>query len=128
ALALVRAGQYLLDRYELVYSGRGPVDGATYTDVNVQLRAIHLLVLIALFATGLFIANIWRRGWVLPVMAVGLWALVALLAGEAIPAFVQRFRVEPDKAALEQPYVENNIVATRAALGLDDVSEQEFGA
>ena len=105
ALALVRAAQYLLDRYDLVYSSRGPVDGATYTDVNVQLRAIHLLVLIALFATGLFIANIWRRGWVLPVMAVGLWGLVALLAGEAIPAFVQRFRVEPDKAALEQPYI-----------------------
>ncbi len=128
ALALVRAGQYLLDRYDLVYSSRGPVDGATYTDVNVQLRAIHLLVLISLFATGLFIANIWRRGWVLPVMAVGLWVLVALLAGEAIPAFVQRFRVEPEKAALEEPYVDNNITATRTALGLDDVTTEEFAA
>ncbi|WCO67561.1 UPF0182 family protein [Iamia majanohamensis] len=123
-LALVRAGQYLLDRYELVFSGRGPVDGATYTDVNVQERAILLLIMISVFATILFIVNIWRRGWVLPAMAVGLWALVAVLAGEAVPSFVQRFRVPPQEAALERPYIENNIEATRFALGLDQIDER----
>jgi hypothetical protein len=70
-LALVQMGRYWLGRYELVFSTQGTVDGATYTDVNVQLRAIYLLMMIAVFAFGLFIANIWRRGWVLPGMAVG---------------------------------------------------------
>jgi uncharacterized membrane protein (UPF0182 family) len=128
ALALVRAGQYWLDRYELVFSGRGPVNGAAYTDVNVQLRAIDLLVLISIFATILFLVNIRRRGWVLPAMAVGIWALVAVLAGEAVPALVQRFRVDGERSALEQPYVENNIEATRAAMGLDGVDERPFDA
>lgn len=128
ALALVRAGQYWLDRYELVYSGRGPVDGAAYTDVNVQLRAIDLLVLISIFATVLFLVNIRRRGWVLPVMAVGIWGLVAMLAGEAVPALVQRFRVDGERSALEAPYVRNNIEATRAAMGLDGIEEQPFEA
>ena len=125
-LALVQAGRYLLDRYELVYSGRGPVDGATYTDVNVQERAILLLIMISVFATILFIVNIWRRGWVLPAMAVGLWALVAVLAGEAVPSFVQRFRVPGEQAARESPYIQNNIEATRFALGLDGIDTQDF--
>lgn len=128
ALALVRAAQYFLDRYELVFSTRGPVHGATYTDVNVQLKAIYLLIMISFFATALFLVNIWRRGWVLPVIAVGLWGLVAVLAGEAVPAFVQRFRVEPRESALEAQYIANNIEATRTALGLSGIEERSFQA
>ncbi len=128
ALAAVRGVQYWLDRYELVFSRRGPVNGAAYTDVNVQLRAIDLLVLISVFATLLFLVNIRRRGWVLPVMAVGIWGLVAVLAGEAVPALVQRFRVDGERSALEAPYVAQNIEATRAAMGLDGIEEQDFEA
>lgn len=63
ALALVQGGRYWLGRYQLTFSTRGTVDGATYTDVNVQLRVTYLLILISVFAFGLFITNIWRRGW-----------------------------------------------------------------
>src|SRR5690606_13580381 len=97
--------------------------GACYTDVKVELRAIYLLVVMALFAFGLFIANIWRRGWVLPVMAVFLWFFVASLAGGIVPAFVQRFRVEPSESSMEAPYIRNNIEATRAAYELQVESE-----
>ena len=125
-LALVKAGQYWLQRYELTFSTRGTVDGATYTDVNVQLKAIYLLMLISLFAFGLFIANIWRRGWVLPALAVGLWVFVALLAGEVVPAFVQRFRVQPSESSKEAPYIRHNIEATRSALNLGGVDVKPF--
>src|SRR5688572_11282082 len=72
-LATIKAADYYLHRFELTLSTRGAVDGATYTDVNAQLPAIDLLIFILLVAVVLFIANIWRRGWVLPVLAVGLW-------------------------------------------------------
>ena len=65
-LALVRAVDYYLERYELTVSTRGTVDGATYTDVNAQLPATNLLILIALAAAVLFLLNIRRKGWVLP--------------------------------------------------------------
>lgn len=126
ALAAVRAAQYWFDRYELVYSQRGQVDGAGYTDINVQAPALELLVIISLFSTVLFLVNIRRKGWVLPALAVGTWALVAVLGGEAVPALVQRFRVDSRPSALEAPYVENNIAATRSAMGLDGVVEREF--
>ncbi|MBV6509640.1 MAG: hypothetical protein JJLCMIEE_02736 [Acidimicrobiales bacterium] len=123
-LALVKAADYWLQRYELTVSQRGTVDGALYTDVNAQLPAINLLLLISLFAAGLFIINIWRKGWVFPVLAVGLWALVALVVGTGYPAFVQRFQVEPDESAKEDPYIARNIEATRAAMGIDLSDEQ----
>jgi uncharacterized protein len=120
-LALVKAAGYWLDRYELTFSTRGHVDGATYTDLNAQLPAINLLLLISLASVGLFVVNIWRRGWVLPVLGVGLWALVAVIAGGIYPEFVQRFQVQPNELAREAPYIERNIEATRTAHGLDDV-------
>jgi uncharacterized membrane protein (UPF0182 family) len=125
-LALVKTGQYWLQRYQLVFSTRGTVNGATYTDVNVQLKAIYLLVLISLFAFALFIVNIWRRGWVLPVLAVGLWAFVAIVAGVAVPAFVQRVRVQPAESSMERPYIKHNIDATRQAYGLQNIAVQSF--
>ena len=86
---------------------------------KAQLPALNLLMFIALLSCGLFIYNIWRRGWVLPVMAVGLWALVALVAGTAYPAFVQRFQVLPTESSKEAPYIDHNIAATRQALNID---------
>ncbi len=125
-LALVKAADYWLQRYALTYSTRGTVDGALYTDVNAQLPAIYLLLIIALLSFLLFIANIWRRGWTLPVVAVGLWALVSLVAGVLYPAFIQRFMVEPEESTREAPYIDHNITATRQALGLDEIETKPF--
>ena len=121
-LALVKAADYWLARYELTTSTRGAVHGATYTDVKAQLPAINLLILISLFAVILLIVNIRRRGWVLPVLAVGLWAFVALVMGNIYPAVIQNLRVEPAESEKEAEYIGRNIEATRQAFGLDDVT------
>ena len=53
-------------------------------------------MLIALLASCvLFIVQHLAAGLGAAVMAVGLWGLVAVVAGAHLPAFVQRFRVEP---------------------------------
>ena len=125
-LALIKAVDYWFARYELTFSSRGVVNGATYTDVHAQLPATNLLLLISLLSCALFIVNIWRRGWVLPVVAVGLWGFVAIVAGALYPTFIQRVRVEPQESSREAEYIGNNIAATRDALGLADVEVQEF--
>lgn len=117
-LALVKAAGYWLQRYELTASTRGYVDGAGYTDVKAQLPAIYLLLLISVASFLLFIVNIWRRGWTLPVLGVSLWALVAVVAGAIYPQFVQRIQVTPNEPQKERPYIERNIEATRAAMNL----------
>ena len=126
-LALLRAFDYILQRFELLFSDRGVVNGAGYTDVNARLPALNLLVIISLFAFALLLVNILRRGWTLPIIAVGLWTLVAVVVGAAIPAAVQKFRVEPTESTKELPYIERNIAATRAAFNLD-ATQVDFGA
>jgi uncharacterized membrane protein (UPF0182 family) len=77
-------------------------------------------------AAALFVWNIWRRGWVLPVIAVGLWGFVALVIGTIYPAAYQRFSVQPNELAKEKPYIARNIHATRVAFGLDSVKAAQF--
>ena len=101
-MALVKTAQYYFDRFELDFSQRGAVNGASYTDVKAQLPALNLLIFISIVAAGLFIWNIWRRGWVLPIIAVGLWGFVSLVIGTIYPAGVQQFRVEPNEFQKER--------------------------
>ncbi len=118
-LALVKAAQYYLGTFELNFSPRGTVTGASYTDVNAQLPALRLLAIISVISAILFIANIRFRRLSLPLAAVGIWVLTAVLAGAAWPAWVQRFSVEPQEASRERPFIERNIEATREGYGLD---------
>ncbi|MGH9035059.1 MAG: UPF0182 family protein, partial [Acidimicrobiia bacterium] len=126
AMALLKAFGYWLQRYELNFSGRGVVEGASYTDVRAELPALNMLIVISVAAALLFLVNIRLRGWVLPAIAVGLWGFVSLVIGTIYPAAVQRFSVEPNEFQKESRYIERNIKATRAAFGLDRVEVRNF--
>ena len=123
-IMLTKAWGYYLGQFDLLTSTRGVVVGASYTDVNAQLPALRILVFIAIACAILFLVNIRLRGWALPVIAVGLLALVSIIAGAAYPAFVQRFRVAPQEFQREQPFIEDNIEATRRAFQLDGITTQ----
>jgi hypothetical protein len=43
------------------------------------------LIVISLAAFVLFIVNIRRQGWVLPVIGVGLWAFISVVVGAVYP-------------------------------------------
>ena len=125
-MAFIKTAQYYLARFELVFSTRGTVDGATYTDVKAQLPALNFLMVISVAAAVLFIVNIRRRGWVLPVIAVGLWGFISIVVGTMYPAYIQRFDVKPNEFTKEQPYISRNIAATRYAFGIDHIVTQNY--
>jgi uncharacterized membrane protein (UPF0182 family) len=126
SIAFVKAYSYWLERFELVYSPRGFAQGAFYTDVKARLPALGLLTLISVAAGVLLLANIYRRGFVLPAVSIGLWLLVTVLVGSALPALTQQFKVKPAENRLETPYIQRNIDATRAAFGLNNVEVRGF--
>ena len=128
ALALVRAGGYWLSRFSLTTSTRGVVQGATYTDVNAQLPATNLMILVSVAVALMFLWNVRpaRKGWRLPVLATVVWVVVAIVAGAVYPAIVQRFSVQPNVSTKERPFIERNIAATKSGIGLDDVVREEI--
>jgi hypothetical protein len=123
-LAVVKAADYWVTRYELTTEQRGFVQGATYSVVNAQLPAVVLLALIALLVAGLFLFSLKTDSWRLPLAASGLWVVVALLGGVVYPAVVQALVVNPNQQEREAPFIERNVLATRQAFGIDNVSEQ----
>ncbi|MGZ4755350.1 MAG: UPF0182 family membrane protein [Acidimicrobiia bacterium] len=125
-MALVKTAQYYYARFSLNFSTRGVVEGASKTDVAAQLPALNLLMVISVVAAALFVWNIWRRGWVLPIIAVGLWAFVSLVIGTIVPVVYQQFVVQPNELQKETPYIQRNIHATREAFGLDQVAVESF--
>lgn len=127
-LAIIKAVGYYLARYELDLSSHGLFSGASYVDVHARIPALELLILVSLASAALLIYNIRRQGWALPALGVGLWLLVAITAGTIYPAAVQALKVNPAQNTLEHPYIERNISATRAAMGIDNVASSNYAA
>ncbi len=127
-IALDKAAGYVLQRWSLVNAQDGYVNGAGYTDVHARLPAETLLIWVSIFAAGILLFNIRRQGWTLPVLAIGIWAFVALVVGIIYPALLQALKVTPAQSSLEAPYIKRNITATRAAYGLNDVTVHSFPA
>lgn len=119
---------YLLKGYALLYSSRGVVFGASYTDVNAQLPVFRFLLASAVVAGLLFLVNIYFRGWRLPIAAITIIILTSIFAGQVYPFVVQQYSVSPNEQAKEGPYIQHNIDFTRRAFDLDGVVEAPFNA
>ncbi|MER7501832.1 UPF0182 family protein [Nonomuraea pusilla] len=120
---LLKAVAYWIDRYGLVFSDRGFVHGASYTDVNAVLPAKTILAIIALICAVLFFAGVVRPGGMLPGVSFGLLVLSAVLIGGVYPALVEQFQVKPNQQLKESAFIKRNIEATRDAY---DVAKTEI--
>ena len=127
-IALLKAVGYVFDKWELLYSGRGQVFGASYTDVNAQIPALNLLIFISIVSAIILLVNVWFRGWSLPIVAFGIWLVTSIGVGGIYPAMVQRFSVEPNEIGRETEFVQHNLDFTRLAYGLSSVESIEFPA
>jgi hypothetical protein len=125
-LAVLKAADYWLLRYDLTNERRGVVQGATYTVVKAQLPAVMLLMLIALLTAALYVSTLRTGRWRPAVVASGLWLVVWVVGGFVYPALVQSLLVTPNQAEREAPYIERNVEATREALGIADVQRQDI--
>ncbi|WP_425465364.1 UPF0182 family protein [Nonomuraea mesophila] len=125
---LLKAVAYWVDRFGLVFSDRGFVHGASYTDVNAVLPAKTILAIIALICAALFFAGVFRPGGMLPGVSAGLLVLSAILIGGVYPALVEQFQVKPNQQGKESPYIQRNIEATREAYNVDKTEVETYNA
>jgi uncharacterized membrane protein (UPF0182 family) len=115
---LLKAAAYVLDRYGLVFSDRGGITGASYTDVKAVLPAKGILVIVALICAALVFANIVLRNIQLPAIALILLVVTSIVTSGIYPALVQQFSVRANADQKEKPYISRNIAATREAYGI----------
>ncbi|MBI5419811.1 MAG: UPF0182 family protein [Deltaproteobacteria bacterium] len=121
----------LLSRWNILFSTRGTVFGAGWTDINVDLRLGYpaFFGIIAISAV-LFLMSAFSRsheGTRKNALA-GLATLVpgGILVLAAVPGLVQHFYVSPNEQRLETEYIRTNLAYTRTAYGLTDNQVQRF--
>ena len=128
ALLGLKAVGFWLDRYEIVFSPRGVVFGASYTDVYATLPMLSVLAVLAGLAGLACVAQVARPGLRFVVGGIVVLGLVWVVGLGVYPALLQSYRVKPNELVFERPFIEHNIRMTRQAYGLDRIAEKEFPA
>ncbi len=113
---------------ELLFSGMGPVAGASYADANARLPMLQVKIAVGVIAALLIAIAATRKRAVLIGAALVLYFGVDLLGVGLYPSLVHRLSVLPNEAQKEAPYIERNIEATRAGWGLGSVLERDLDA
>ncbi|MEL6496569.1 MAG: UPF0182 family protein, partial [Cyanobacteria bacterium J06623_7] len=126
AIALDIAVDFWLERYELLYSPRGVVWGADYTDTHSRLFAFWVMIVASVLLGIWLIAATWSNSLRRPIYGLGVYAVILVLVNGTYPQLQQRFVVEPNELAKETPYIEHNIEFTRRAYNLDLVDSQNY--
>lgn len=124
-LMLVIAAFFFFRRYYILFSERGVVYGAGFTDVNIMLPLFIILSAVSVITALIAFAYSYTRNFRLLGYGIVLVA-VMLFAGNLVAGLVQKLYVEPNEFNLEETYLKQNIKHTIYAYGLSDVQIREF--
>lgn len=118
---------WFVDPANLLYSGTGPLIGASFTDINASLPALRISAVVALVAAVLAVIGAMRAqlGWY-AFLGVASYAVVGVLGRGVAPSLVQKFIVAPTELTRETPYLAYHIDATRRAWGIDSVEARDL--
>ena len=127
ALFLITVGiGFYLDSFELLYSNRGAIYGAGYTDVNVTMWVNRIKAVLAIGLALLLLIGLKGKSKQ-KIFAVGMVSLIIVsLAGAGVESGVQSLIVTPNELTRERPYIQNNIKYTNLAYGLDQIEIRDF--
>ncbi|MCA9967436.1 MAG: UPF0182 family protein, partial [Anaerolineales bacterium] len=125
---LLWASGYILDLLGMLYSPRGVVFGASYTDMFASRYGLYAQFVFMVLA-GLSLLLLMFRGTLRPLIAsAALWLLSTILIAGLYPGILQRYVVEPNEIERERPYIAYNIDFTRRAFDLDKIETRSFAA
>lgn len=116
---------YIIKSLNLVYSPRGVVFGAGYTDTHVTLVFFIISAVVSLMAAFIVFISL-QKSKVKPII-ISIAVMVALVIVEGIGSqLVQSLYVKSNERRLEQPYIKNNIEYTRKAFNIENAQIDNF--
>jgi uncharacterized protein len=127
------AASYWINNWQLVYSSRGVVYGASATDMHAVYPANTIMAGVAVILALVLVFVAIRpsagasTGFLLTAAAVPIfWLGIGFLLGEAWPALYEQVSVHPNQLAAESQYIANNINSTRTAMSLDKIDVRDL--
>jgi uncharacterized membrane protein (UPF0182 family) len=125
-ILLLWAVGYLFQIFNLNYSPRGVVFGASYTDMNAAIYALYAQMAFMGLAALVMLFNVFRLSLRPLLLIAALWLAATVLLGGVYPAILQRYEVEPNELVRETPYIQYNIEFTRLGFNLDKIDVRNF--
>ncbi|HDQ04580.1 MAG TPA: UPF0182 family protein [Deltaproteobacteria bacterium] len=117
---------YWLGRFELLFSPEGVVFGMTYVDENIRVTSYNIRIFACVVGIALALWGIVKADIKLPLAGLGLLLVAGIVFSGLLPAFVQRFSVDPNELERERIYLDHHIKSTRDAYGLNEIVEKPY--
>lgn len=124
-LLIIVAAFFYLKRYSVLFSSRGAVYGAGYTDIHVAIPLYFILAIISLVTAIIAFSYSYMQNVKLVIGGIVV-LFVVLFGGNFIAGMVQLLYVQPNEFNLEEPYLKQNIKHTLFAYDLSDVNTRDF--
>jgi len=125
---LLRAWNYYLGKYMLLYSGQGTIYGPGYTDIHANLLAYKIMLVISVVIGLSILISAYRKRFRMVLYSIGFLVVASIVFNGIYPSLMQKLIVVPNEMELEKPYIENNIKMTRLAYDIDTVEQKDFPA
>ncbi len=122
---LLMVVNYRVESLKLIYSTRGSVYGAGYTDILIGLK-FYYLKMAAAFISAIFIYLGLKKQSFKKAMIGPILLIAVTLIGSVAEMGVQNFIVSPNELSKEESYIEQSIKYTQKAYKLDEVERQDF--
>ncbi|MCY6372710.1 UPF0182 family protein [Clostridium ganghwense] len=116
---------YSIKAWNLVYSPRGVVFGASYTDTYVTLRFYKIIVVVALISAVVVFVSV-LKSKVKPIIISVVLIAVLIVSEGIVSGLWQNFVVKSNEKRLETPFIENNIKYTKQAFDIDGIEQKSY--
>jgi uncharacterized membrane protein (UPF0182 family) len=120
--ALMLAASTYLDRFDLLHGQHELFTGVDYTDANVRLTAMNVVIGLLLTSSVVLAANAFFKKRLRIILSLAVIVAVVWVVGLGIiPTTYHSFSVKPNELAKEAAFIDHNIKMTRHAFAIDRV-------
>ena len=129
-IGILLAGLHVLAPYDTLLTDRvnifqkSVVTGLSFTDKIINIPKSYILAGVAILATIWMIINL-KRGKLNAIATTVIVYIAFVIVGQGASVLTQSFIVSPNEFSREKPYLEHNLMFTRAAYDLDEIEEKE---
>ena len=125
-VTLLIAWHYWLKRYQLLFSTKGLIFGANFTDVKVVRPAYILIIAISLLTAVLTYISVIKNSFRQMLIGYGILIGSVVLFLGITPVIIRQFVVKPNELKMELPYIKDNIRFTRNGYDLNSIAKKAF--
>ncbi|MEK6406310.1 MAG: UPF0182 family protein [Acidobacteriota bacterium] len=124
---LTLAARTYFDRFDLLHSRHDLFTGIDYTDANVRLTAMNIMIGLLVLASIVAASNAFVMKRVRTIVSLAVIVAVAWVLGLGIiPSIFHSLSVKPNELAKEAAFIDHNIQMTRHAFAIDRFEERPF--